>query len=161
MIKETPQYATLVEAINAIKDLNVPEILSPVALEYLLAISSGQAIKRTELTPLALAVPSGTGSTAELRSKIASLKLSGAVKEIPFLVYWAKTYEGQMSLDEKAVIELYRRAGLRPPKNVNQSFRDLCSKKYGRLETAEQSGYVKLSRAGEDFVLHDLIAKSN
>lgn len=160
MIKETPQYARLIEALNAIKDLEVPEILSPVALEYLLAISSGNTNnKQTELTTLA--APSGLGSTGDLRSLIAKMKLSGAVKEIPFLMYWAKTYEGQTSLDEKAVIELYRRAGIRPPRNVTQSFRDLCSKKYGRLETAEQAGYVRLSRVGEDFVLHDLIAKTN
>ena len=94
-----------------------------------------------------------------LRSFVSRLQLKGAVNEIPCLAYWAKTYEKRELLDEKAIIELYRRAGLRPPKNVHQSFRDLCSKKYNRLESAENS-QVRLSRVGEDFVIHDVIGKS-
>ena len=106
--------------------------------------------------------PSGAasgGGTKDLRDYIAALKPKGAVAEIPALMYWAKLNEGKEMVDENGIVELYRRAGLRPPKNVSQSLRDLSSKKYGRLEAVEgNTGHVRLSRVGEDYVLHDLTA---
>jgi hypothetical protein len=152
-LKDTVQHQQLVEALAVLKDLNVPEHLQQTALSHLLSQPSASG----QIATPSLSNPSAsTATTKDLRAFIAELKPKGAVTEIPCLLYWAKMYEERESLDEKGVIEFYRRAGLRPPKNVAQSLRDLCSKRYGRLEVAD-SGQVRLSRVGEDFVLHDVI----
>lgn len=154
-IKNTARYNELKEALDILQELKVPQGLEEVALKHLLT-SSGRSL------PVVLpSVPFGGSSngagTKDLREYIAAVKPKGAVAEIPALLFWAKSNEDKDVVDEKGMIELYRRAGLRPPKNVAQSFRDLSSRKYGRLEAVEgQAGYVRLSRVGEDYVLHDL-----
>lgn len=160
-MKNTPQYKQLQEALEALEELKIPENLKKTALEHLLG-------HRVEPAPSSFAAIPANGPDAHflpaapqassLRAFIADLKPKGAVTEIPCLVYWAKMQENVDSVDEKGVVELYRRAGLKPPKNLNQSLRDLSSKKkYGRLESAG-NGLFKLSRVGEDFVLHDVKA---
>lgn len=152
-IKETPKYKKLQEALIAVNDLNIPECLQSVSLEYLL----NEYMFDTECETIQSKQNnmSEQKTSSSLRGYIEKLSPKGAVVEIPCLFYWAHTRENQESLDEKGIIELYRRAGLKPPKNVIQSLRDLCSKKYGRVE-AVGNGRFKLSRVGEDFVLHDV-----
>jgi len=159
-IKESTQYETLVEALVVLKDLAIPESLQKIALEHLLGKTQPSAACGSGLLVPELAAPLKIETAQTLRDFIGNLKPKGAVAEIPSLAYWAKEYEKKEVLDEKGIIELYRRAGLRPPKDVKQSFRDLCSKRYGRLESAG-NGLVRLSRVGEDFVLHDVIGKIN
>lgn len=157
-IKETAQYQDLVEALAALKDLSIPENLQKTALEHLLGGTTARAEARSAIPIPLLAAPLKMTTEPTLRDFIGHLKPKGAVAEIPTLVYWAKEHENKEVLDERGIIELYRRAGLRPPKDVKQSLRDLCSKKYGRLE-ASGNGQVRLSRVGEDFVIHDVIGK--
>jgi hypothetical protein len=156
-IKDSPHYKQLKEALEALTELNIPENLQKTALEHLLW-------QKPSGVGSPSAVPPKTGSlpvhhTSSLKAFVAELKPKGAVAEIPCLVYWAKMEDGADSLDEAGVIELYRRAGLKPPKNVTQSLRDLCSRKYGRLESVpDKKGHVRISRVGEDFVRHDVKA---
>ncbi len=157
-IKDSSQYKQLKDALEALSELSVPENLQKTALEHLLRQNPGgvSVPSNPPMTGgsagLLPAVP-----TSSLRDFIAEMKPKGAVAEIPCLLYWSKTQENVESLDERGVVDLYRRAGLKPPKNVAQSFRDLCSKRYGRLESVEgKNGHVRLSRVGEDFVLHDV-----
>lgn len=158
-VRETDEYKKLEEALSVINELKVPENLQKTALEFFLnhnmvAENANLALPAPQkvigaVTPLHSPTP--------LRDFIEEMKPKGAVAEIPCLLYWAKTNDQKEALDEKGIIELYRMSGLKPPKNVTQSLRDLCSKKYGRLESvADQKGFVKLSRVGEDFVLHDV-----
>lgn len=160
-LKDTPQYKEIMEAYEAVKEMSLPEHLQKVAFQHLLNGKGTSSIKPTTNSHSFSIDPSTSdSSTLPLRSFIGEVKPKGAVAEIPCLIYWVKTNEGKNTIDEKGIIELYRRAGLRPPKKVSQSLRDLCSKKYNRLEVAAgQSGYVSLSRTGEDFVLHDIIEK--
>lgn len=159
--KNTDRYNELKEAMDALKELNVPEALQNTALEHLL--NTGTKVSAIATKPSMLladqpVVPLGN----DLRTFVSEAKPKNAVAEIPTLIYWAHHYEDKEMVDEKSVIELYRRAGLRPPKNVMQSLRDLASKKYGRLEAVDgYAGYVKLSRVGEDFVIHDVIGKKD
>ena len=157
-IKDSDQYKQLKDALEALSELNVPENLQKTALEHLLCQNGGGL--NVPSKPQAIAVNTGllpAVPTSSLRNFIAEMKPKGAVAEIPCLLYWANAQENVESMDEKGIIDLYRRAGLRPPKNVAQSLRDLCSKKYGRLESvAGKNGHVGLSRIGEDFVLHDV-----
>jgi hypothetical protein len=144
---------TLAQALAALNDLAVPEHLQAVALRYLL---EGQPSQPASKGP---GVSKGAANTGDLREFLAQAAPKGAVSEIPALLYWARENDGLEKASEKDVLELYRRAGLRPPKDIVQSFRDLCSKKYMRLEVPEgERGFVRLARAGEDYVLHDLIA---
>lgn len=146
----------LKQALVILKDLKISEALQKTALEYLLSAGPSSKIQK----PLVAPSTTISSETGDLRAFITSAKPKGAVSEIPTLLYWAKQNEGKDSASEKDVVELYRRAGIRPPKDVMQSFRDLCSKKYMRLEAVEgERGCVRLARAGEDFVLHDLLAK--
>jgi hypothetical protein len=77
------------------------------------------------------------------------------------LLYWARQHENVEDANETGIVTLYRRGGIRPPKHVSQSMRDLSSKKkYGRLDAVQgKAGYVALSRTGEDFVIHDLMKR--
>ena len=152
---ENNQTDALKKALTQIEELKIPQHLQDTSLKFLLNLPSP-----THLPPkgaaLQAGIPPASQEVSDLRSFMASVKLTGAVNQIPCLLYWAKQKGEAAEADEKAVIELYRRAGLKPPKNVTQSIRDLCSKKYGRLEvTPGQSGYVQISRVGEDFVIHD------
>ncbi len=159
-IKNSARYDELKDALQVLNELKIPDALHEVALKHLLSGHEASPIAAPgsgrSLVPIPL--PSGgPAGTKELRNFIGGLKPKGAVAEIPCLLYWAKTHEEKDEIDEKGIVELYRRAGLRPPKNVAQSLRDLASRKYDRLEAvAGQPGYVRLSRVGEDFVLHDL-----
>ncbi|HEY2033405.1 MAG TPA: hypothetical protein VGH02_06920 [Rhizomicrobium sp.] len=159
-MKDADYTDQIQKALKAVAELNIPTHLEPVAFGYLLGMPSPeQKVVRQS---------SGVGSevrdlntTSDLRAFISSITLKGAVTEIPALLYWARANEGKDAVNERDVIELYRRAGMRPPKDVTQSFRDLCKKKYFRLEPVDGArGHYRLSRAGEDFVLHDLILKS-
>lgn len=159
-IKEKDEYKKLEEALSVINELKVPENLQKTALEFLLnhnavATNANPALPAPHKVVGAAISPPHQSSS--LRDFVGEMKPKGAVAEIPCLLYWARTNDQKEALDEKGIIELYRMSGLKPPKNVTQSLRDLCSKKYGRLESvADQKGFVRLSRVGEDFVLHDI-----
>jgi hypothetical protein len=153
-LKQTPQYQQLKEAMELINDLKIPEHLQQKAFEHLLEGSPSPTPESPEVrdTPGKL-----DGTTKGLRDFITEHNPRGAVAEIPALLYWRKTCEKQEAANESDILTLYRRANLRPPKNIPQSVRDLSSKKYGRLEVAkDKPGYVRLSQTGEDFVLYDL-----
>lgn len=78
--------------------------------------------------------------------------------EIPALLYWAQKNGDREDADERGIVELYRRAGLRPPKNIYQCLKDLSSKRYLRLESVEaKPKHYRLSRTGEDFVIHEIL----
>lgn len=154
-------YLRLREVLNVVAELNLAPHLEAEALRYLLN-QPAQAAELGSAKPKALptTIHSQEGGTADLRSFMAMVKPSSSVSEIPALLYWAKLNEGREHFREKDVIELYRRAGMRSPKDVNQSFRDLCKRKYFRLESVPgERGAYRLSRAGEDFVIHDLLPK--
>jgi len=163
-IKDTPQYKQLKEAMDSIRNLKVPEHLQQKALEHLLLGFSSDA---HEEHPPARAIESTTGSTIastkDLREYIKKINPKGGVAEIPALLYWMKTREKKSIANEGDILTLYRRADIRPPKNIAQSIRDLASKKkYGRLEAVkDEPGYVRLSQVGEDFVLYDLQSNTN
>jgi hypothetical protein len=139
--------------------------LEAVVLKHLLDVGSGLAVPPRSLNRAALPATITSvqgGGTSDLRAFIAAIEPSGAVSEIPALLYWARVNEGKESANERDVVELYRRAGMRPPRDISQSFRDLCKTKYFRLEPVpDERGAYRLSRAGEDFVLHDLIPKAD
>lgn len=155
-LKEQEKAERIRGSLRVIEELAIPEHLQSTAFEYLLM--SGEP--RTKQTPGKSAAQSNPTSTHNLREYVAALNLKTAVVEIPALLYWAASNENAEEVDEKGLVELYRRAGLRPPKNIAQSLRDLASKKYGRLESVSgKPGFVRLSRVGEDFVIHDVIEK--
>ena len=159
-IKNTPQYQQLKEAMALIRKLKIPEHLQQKALEHLL-----QDVPKYSQTPTPSGLHRFSGhtktTTGDLRNFINACNPKGAVAEIPVLLYWLKTREQKLTVNESDILEAYRRANIRPPKNIGQSLRDLASKKkYGRLEAVkDQPGYVRLSQAGEDFVLYDLQPK--
>lgn len=160
MLKKSPQYEQLKEAMELIHELKVPEHLQEKALAHLL---QGAPAKPA---PPATANEAGghghgVGDTGSLRDFVARYQPKGAVEEIPVLLYWARQHENMDDANETGIVALYRRGGLRPPKHVNQSMRDLSSKKkYGRLNAVHgKAGYVALSRIGEDFVIHDLMKR--
>lgn len=147
----------LKEAMETLKNLGVPAHLQDTALKHLLSnaspsssTSSGQQMKGSSADNKAM--------TGTLREFTANTNLKNAVAQIPALLYWAKKNEGKEEMNEMDVIELYRRGDLRPPKAITQSFRDLSSKRYMRLESIKgKKGYFRLSRTGEDFVIYDLL----
>jgi len=149
------------EAVNALATLEIPTHLQSVALEYLLKKDGSDSCTSTAIVPFSNAKtivdqPSSNG----LRQFIETLGPTNAVSQIPCLLFWARENEAKDSVDERGIIELFRRAGLRPPGNVLQSLRDLSSKKYGRIDFVEgKPGHVQLSVAGETFVLHDVRKK--
>jgi hypothetical protein len=148
-IINSPQYKQLKEAMESLRKLKVPEHLQQQALGHLLqGVSSDSRTANSEIK----------SNANNLREFINSHNPKGAVAEIPALLYWLKINEQKLTANENDILELYRRANIRPPKNIAQSLRDLASKKkYGRLEAVnDQPGYVRLSRVGEDFVLYDL-----
>lgn len=158
MLKKTPQYEQLKEAMELIHELKVPEHLQEKALAHLL-----QGVQAKPAAPAAVNEAGGHGHGAgdpgSLRDFIAKYQPKGAVEEIPALLHWAREYENVTEFNETDIVTLYRRGGIRPPKQVSQSMRDLSSKKkYGRLDSI-RSGYVALSRIGEDFVLHVLMKR--
>ncbi len=159
-MKNTPQYQQLKEAMALIRELKIPEHLQQKALEHLL-----QGFSDYPQIPSVSGANHSLGqiktTTGDLRNFINTYNPKGAVAEIPALLYWLKTYEKKLTVNESGILEIYRRANIRPPKNIGQSLRDLASKKkYGRLEAVkDQPGYVRLSQAGEDFVLYDLQPK--
>jgi hypothetical protein len=161
-MKETDEFKKLKEALQVLDQLNVPEHLQSTALDYLL--NHGALAANGNSAPVAHSrgadASMHTSTPTSLRGFVEEMKPKGAVAEIPCLLYWAKTHEDRHAFDEKGVIELYRMAGLKPPRNVAQSLRDLASKRYGRVEAvSDQKGHVRLSRVGEDFVLHDVKSK--
>lgn len=158
-VRDDPRYARIQETLEAVAELKIPPHLEAIAFEYLLSPPSSETQQASRSLTAVAAVSGNT--TSDLRAFVASTKPASSVSEIPALLYWARINEGKESVNERDVIELYRRAGMRPPKDVSQSFRDLCKKKYFRLEPVEGArGNYRLSRAGEDYVLHDLIAGS-
>ena len=161
-LKNTPQYQQLKEAMALIRELKIPEHLQQKALEHLLQDDSGHL--QMPIIPNSHHRSSGQAktTTGDLRNFINTYNPKGAVAEIPALLYWLKTNEQKLTVNETDILEIYRRANIRPPKNIGQSLRDLASKKkYGRLEAVkDQPGYVRLSQAGEDFVLYDLQPKN-
>jgi len=160
MLKKSPQYVQLKEAMELIHELKIPEHLQEKALAHLL-----QGAQAEPATPAneAGGHGHGAGDTGSLREFITKYQPKGAVEEIPALLYWARQHENVDDANETGIITLYRRGGLRPPKHVNQSMRDLSSKKrYGRLDAVKgKGGYVALSRTGDDFVIHDLMKRKH
>lgn len=158
-----PKVETLREALGVLEDLMVPEHLQSVALKFLLSEEDARAHKpAVGKTNSERRSANVSGETGDLRSFISATQPKGAVAEIPALLFWARANESKETFNEKDVVELYRRAALRPPKDIAQSFRDLYSKKYMRLEAVDgEKGHVRLSRVGDDFVIHDLLAKEN
>jgi hypothetical protein len=157
-----PKVEALSEALGVLEDLMVPEHLQSVALKFLLSGENAPAHKHAGKTNSERRSATVSGETGDLRSFISATQPKGAVAEIPALLFWARANESKETFNEKDVVELYRRAALRPPKDIAQSFRDLYSKKYMRLEAVDgEKGHVRLSRVGEDFVIHDLLAKEN
>jgi hypothetical protein len=160
MLKKSPQYEQLKEAMELIHELKIPDHLQEKALGHLL-----QGVQPKPAAPATVnevgGQGHGTGDTDSLRDFVAKWPPKGAVEEIPVLLYWARQNENVDDANETDIVTLYRRSGLRPPKHVAQSMRDLSSKKkYGRLDAVKgKTGYVALSRTGEDFVIHDLIKR--
>lgn len=142
-------------ALETVREMKLAEPLQSVALEFLLRSDAGSA-KATSSGARNDNSSSPTAHT-QLREFIAELNPTTAVSQIPCLLYWARENEDRETFDEKSIVELFRRAGLRPPGNLRQSLRDLSSRKYNRIEAvSDQPGFVRLSVAGETFVLHDV-----
>jgi hypothetical protein len=161
MLKKSPQFEQLKEAMELIRELKIPDHLQEKALAHLLQGAQAPADPATNETRGRGGTDADT-DTGNLRGFIAKYQPKGAVEEIPALIHWAQKHEKAVSFNEADIIALYRRAAIRPPKNVAQSMRDLSSKKYLRLKAVEgKSGHVTLSRPGEDFVLHDLLARKS
>lgn len=158
MLKKTLQYEQLKEAMELIQELKIPEHLQEKALTHLLQGTNSQHVAAAAASEVG---GSGGGMAAGgLRDLLAKHPPKGAVEEIPTLLWWAKENENVDSFSEDDIVTLYRRGGIRPPKHVAQSMRDLSSKKYLRLEAVKgKAGYVKLSRVGADFILHDLLKR--
>lgn len=160
-MENSQKLAQLEEVLEQMEKLNVPERLQPIALKFLLygsVTTPNHDVLQTELSQSSKVKASTSKNTGDLREFMSSLNKTGAVAEIPALLYWARENEGLNEADEKMILTLYRRAGVRPPKNIPQSMRDLSSKKYMRLESVkEKKGFVKLGQTGEDIVLHELI----
>jgi hypothetical protein len=156
----TTRATALASAIDVLAQLKVPEHLQDTALNFLLK-QDGLSAPATGSQPRLAPLSGSAQPEEELRGFIARVKPKGAVSEIPTLLYWALRNENKESADEKTVVELFRRSGLRPPKNVMQSLHDLSSKRYMRLEPASEKGFFKLSRVGEDYVLHEVINLAN
>ncbi|MBI2010828.1 MAG: hypothetical protein HYS89_01175 [Candidatus Colwellbacteria bacterium] len=159
-IKDSPQYKQLREAMESLKELKIPDHLQQTALAHLLQDSNEPGKEPRGHGDTQKTGKSHSASTGKnLRDFVAKLNPKGAVAEIPSLLYWAKEHESKEKANERDVVELYRRANLRPPRQISQSMRDLSSKKYLRLESVKDDpGYFRLSRTGEDFVLYDLQA---
>ncbi len=160
MLKNSSQYKQLKEAMELLHELKVPDHLQEKALAHLLqGVQSNAASPATASAPGARSnEPTDAGS---LRDFIAKHQPKGSTEEIPAMLYWARQKENVSEFNEADIVTLYRRGGIRPPKHVSQSMRDLASKKkYGRLSAVQgKAGYVALSRTGEDFVLHDLMKR--
>jgi hypothetical protein len=155
------KVSAIKEALETLEKLSIPDHLQEVAFQYLLVSDDKAPSTHGHHKGGHIALPATHSTTHGLREYIGLLDLKTAVAEIPALLYWAMTNEQIKATDENGVLELYRRAGLRPPKNIAQSLRDLSSKRYGRLEAISgQQGFIKLSRVGEDFVIHDLLTKT-
>ncbi len=161
MLKKSPEYKQLKEAMELIHELKVPEHLQEKALAHLLQGAQAKPATTPAAANEAGAPGHGAGDTGSLRDFIAKYQPRGAVEEIPVLLYWARQHENVDDANETGIVTLYRRGGLRPPKHVNQSMRDLASKKkYGRLDAVQgKAGYVALSRIGEDFVIHEFMKR--
>jgi uncharacterized protein with von Willebrand factor type A (vWA) domain len=156
-MKNTPQYKQLKEAMALIREMKIPDHLQEKALEHLLQGTSAESPTTAADSGVDSSVHKGAATTQDLRNFISKHNPKSAVAEIPALLSWAKKYEKKEIANEHDILELYRRANIRPPKNIAQSVRDLASKKYNRLEAVKgKAGYVQLSQAGEDFVLYDL-----
>jgi hypothetical protein len=154
----------LKKAMETLKELGIAEHLQDTALQHLLD-NNKPTLENRNLSKTFSDMSSPTVITKDtkqnLRNFIEPLNMKGAVAEIPTLLYWAKETEGREEIDEKGIVELYRRGSLRPPKDISQSFRDLSSKKYLRLESVEgKRGFFRLSRTGEDFVLYDVLKQN-
>ena len=162
MLKKSSQYEQLKEAMELIHELKIPEHLQEKALTHLLQGVQPKPADSASTNERA-GLGQDAGETGSLRDFVAKYSLKGAVEEIPALLYWVRQHEKVDDANETDIVTLYRRAGLRPPKHVNQSMRDLASKKrYGRLDAVQgKAGYVALSRTGEDFVLHDLMKRKS
>jgi len=159
-VQQSGAYLRLREILDAVAELELPPHLEAEALRYLLKEAAGGEVAVSPHLTRQSADANQDGNTADLRVFISKVKPTSSVSEIPALLYWARMNEARESFREKDVIELYRRAAMRPPKDVSQSFRDLCKKKYFRLEPVPgERGAYRLSRAGEDFVVHDLLPK--
>jgi hypothetical protein len=159
MLKKSAQFEQLKEAMELIRELKIPDHLQEKALSHLLEGTQGLAPAKPVASE-ARGHGETDADTSNLRGFIAKCQPKGAVEEIPALIHWARKHEKADSFNEDDIVALYRRAAIRPPKNVAQSMRDLSSKKYLRLKAVVgKSGHVTLSRAGEDFVLHDLMAR--
>jgi hypothetical protein len=164
-LKKSVQYAQLKEAMELIGELKVPEHLQDTALAHLLSSVPTPAKAAPAAGASHQAGANANGATmagGPVLEFIAKHKPKGAVEEIPALLYWARENEKATEWNETDIIQLYRRADIKPPKNVGQSMRDLSSKKkYGRLDAVTAKvGYVTLSRVGEDFILHNLFKRN-
>jgi hypothetical protein len=161
MLKKSPQFEQLKEAMELIRELKIPDHLQEKALAHLLQGTQAPSPANPAGGEARGNGGSGTDTeTGNLREFIAAYGPKGAVEEIPALIHWARKHEKVDSFSEDDIVALYRRAGIRPPKHVAQSMRDLSSKRYLRLKAvAGKSGHVNLSRPGEDFVLHDLMKR--
>ncbi|HRH22891.1 MAG TPA: hypothetical protein PLB51_02805 [Candidatus Paceibacterota bacterium] len=157
-LKETAQYQQLKEAMELLHELKVPEHLQQKALEHLLGTNPPGHLPPLKAETKKTISADTSGETGDLRHFMTSISRRGAVAEIPSLLYWAKKNEKKETANERDIVELYRRSGVRPPKNIGQSMRDLSSKKYMRLEAVKgEPGHVRLSRTGEDVVIHELL----
>src|SRR5271169_6789216 len=121
MLKKTPQYEQLKEAMELIHELKIPEHLQEKALTHLL--QGGQAkASAPAATHEAGGHDSGhTGTGEGVRDFIAKYQPKGAVEEIPALLHWAQHNENVDTFNEDDIVALYRRGGIRPPKRVSQS----------------------------------------
>jgi hypothetical protein len=161
VLKKSAQFEQLKEAMELIRELKIPDHLQEKALSHLLQGTQSVAPDKPVADQPKMRGGSDTDAdVSSLRGFIAKHRPKGAVEEIPALIYWAREHEEAFSLNENDIVALYRRAAIRPPKNVAQSMRDLSSKRYLRLKAVEgKGGHVTLSRGGEDFVLHDLLTR--
>lgn len=151
----------LTDALRYLNEIDIAPNLQPTALAHLLQTGKDSTRNATD-EPGSVSVDDSTHTlptiNQTLRSFCEGIKTTSAVQTIPLLFYWAQTHEGKSEFSEQDTLALFRRAKLRPPKNIPQSFYDLTSKRYMRIERCpDNSKHVRLSRVGEDFVLHELI----
>ena len=102
-IKNTPQYQQLKEAMALIRELKIPEHLQQKALEHLLQDVSEHSQTSTPSDFRRSSRPPKM-TTGDLRDFINACSPKGACAEIPALLYWLKTREQKLIVNENDIL---------------------------------------------------------
>jgi hypothetical protein len=84
-------------------------------------------------------------------------KPEGHHEKVAALAFWLAK-EGQTEFTDDGMRKAYIRAGVKPPKVMQQAIRD-AKNKFGYIDTGKARGTYVLSSHGEDFVRFDLPRK--